>query len=243
MKVVAIIPARYQSTRFPGKPLADICGKPMIWWVYQQCLKVKGLSDVIVATESEKIVEVCKKYGIDAMLTSDLCTSGTERTAEVAQSVKSDAYVVVMGDEPLVSPDNISLVVEDLAANSQNYDAVMLCKKFDNGVDVINNTTIKLAINDSKELIYMSRATIPYPKAMLNYDLYKNIGVYGFKKEALEYYRTTSRGILEKIEDCEMLRMIENHKIVKTIEVDSESMSVDTYKDLERIRQHISSIS
>lgn len=238
MKVIGVIPARYKSSRFPGKPLADICGKPMIWWVYNQAIKVKEFEQVVVATDDKTIYDTCKNLDINVMMTSENCSSGTDRTVEVSEKIKGDLYIVVMGDEPLISPEDIKAMIDGM---SPEYDAGMLCTKFKNGVDLINDTTIKLAINDKKELIYMSRFPIPFPKAALNYDHYKNVGVYAFTYDSLKFFKSAERGRLEKIEDMEMMRMLENHKLVKTVEVTTESMSVDTYKDLERIREAVES--
>lgn len=234
MKIIGVIPARYKSSRFPGKPLADICGKPMIWWVYNQAVKVKEFDSVYVATDDEKIISACEQLDINVIMTSDKHPTGTDRVAEVAEKIPADLYVVIMGDEPLISPDNIYAMIKAMSENKK-YDAGMLCVKFKNGVDLVNTTTIKLALNYNNELIYMSRLPIPFPKAELDYSNYKNVGVYAFSRDALDFYRNTERGRLEKIEDMEMLRMLENHKLVKVVEVETESMSVDTYKDLERI--------
>ena len=238
MKIIGVIPARYKSSRFPGKPLADICGKPMIWWVYNQAIQVKKFEQVVVATDDKTIYDTCKKFDINVMMTSENCPSGTDRTVEVSEKIKGDLYIVVMGDEPLISPKDIEAMIDGM---SPEYDAGMLCTRFKNGVDLINDTTIKLAINNRKELIYMSRFPIPFPKAELNYDHYKNVGVYAFTYDSLEFFKHAERGRLEKIEDMEMMRMLENHKLVKAVEVTTESMSVDTYKDLERIREAVES--
>lgn len=238
MKIIAVIPARYKSSRFPGKPLADICGKPMVWWVYQEAVKTGRYEDVIVATEDMKIVNECNKLGMHVMLTSDNHPTGTDRVAEVAQQIEADLYVIIMGDEPLITAsDEIKLI--DAIENAPEADAIMLTEKFESPVDAINATTIKLAITDNKYLIFMSRAAIPYPKEELGYDLYKNIGCYAFRKEALDFYLKTSPGAIERAEGIELLRLLENHKKVLTVLVDSESMAVDTQKDLERIRKVI----
>jgi 3-deoxy-manno-octulosonate cytidylyltransferase (CMP-KDO synthetase) len=236
MKIVAVIPARYKSSRFPGKPLADICGKPMVWWVYQEAVKTGKYDDVIVATESERIVEKCNELGMHAMLTSDKHPTGTDRVAEVAQKVDADLYVIIMGDEPLVSAEDEIRLIETIE-NAPEADAIMLTEKFKNPVDAINATTIKLAITDQNYLIFMSRAAIPYPKEALGYDLYKNIGCYAFRKDALDFYLRTKPGAIERAEGIELLRLLENHKKILTVLVDSESMAVDTPKDLERIRK------
>lgn len=238
MRIVAVIPARYKSSRFEGKPLQDICGKPMIWWVYQEAKKVKSFDEVIVATEDQRIVDVCNKYDINVMLTSDMHPTGTDRVAEVAQKISADLYVIIMGDEPLITAEDEQILV-DAIENTHDADAVMLTEKFKNPVDVVNATTIKLAINLKQEVIFMSRSAIPYPKAALGYDYYKNIGCYALKKDALDFFFNEKPGLLEKAEDIELLRLIENRKKVISVLVDSESMAVDTPKDLERIRSII----
>jgi 3-deoxy-manno-octulosonate cytidylyltransferase (CMP-KDO synthetase) len=238
MKVIGVIPARYKSSRFPGKPLADICGKPMVWWVYQEAVKTGKYDDVIVATESDLIVEKCNELGMHVMMTSDSHPTGTDRVAEVAQKVEADLYVIIMGDEPLVSSEDEIRLIETIE-NAPDADAIMLTEKFKNPVDAINATTIKLAITDQNYLIFMSRAAIPYPKEELGYDLYKNIGCYAFRKEALDFYLRTKPGAIERAEGIELLRLLENHKKVLTVLVDSDSMAVDTQKDLERIRKVI----
>jgi 3-deoxy-manno-octulosonate cytidylyltransferase (CMP-KDO synthetase) len=238
MKIIGVIPARYQSSRFPGKPLADICGKPMVWWVYQEAIKTRKYDDVIVATESELIVEKCNELGIHVMLTSDSHPTGTDRVAEVAQKVPADLYVIIMGDEPLISSEDEVRLIEAIE-NAPEADAIMLTEKFKNPVDAINTTTIKLAITDQNYLIFMSRAAIPYPKEELGYSLYKNMGCYAFRKEALDFYLKTKPGAIERAEGIELLRLLENHKKVLTVLVDSDSMSVDTQKDLDRIRKII----
>ena len=238
MKIVGVIPARYQSSRFPGKPLADICGKPMIWWVYQEAMKVKELEQVIVATESQIIVETCKSLGIKVMLTSDKHPTGTDRVAEVAQSVEADLYVIIMGDEPLISADDERRLIHSID-NISDVDAVMLTETFIDPLDVINATTIKLAINDKGYLIFMSRSAIPYPKEALGFNLYKNVGCYALKKETLDFFLRTKPGNIEQAEGIELLRLLENHKKVFTVNINSESMSVDSPKDLDRIRNII----
>lgn len=235
MKVLAVIPARYQSSRFPGKPLADICGKPMVQRVYEEAKKVEYYDRVIVATESERIVSRCQEIGIDVMLTSDEHPTGTDRVAEVAQKVDADLYVIIMGDEPLIRAEDERRLVESIAV--KNADAVMLTERFKDPVDVANMSTIKLAVNDNGYLIFMSRAIIPYPKESLGYPIFKNVGCYAMKKDALDFFLKTKPGNIERAEGIELLRLLENHKKVLTVEIESESMAVDSQKDLERIRK------
>ena len=235
MKIVAVIPARYKSSRFPGKPLADIGGKPMVEWVYREAEKAGCFDKVIVATENSIIVDKCRELGMEVMMTSDAHPTGTDRVAEVAQKVDADVYVIIMGDEPLIKAEDERRLVASLG--EKEADAVMLTEKFKEPVDVANMTTIKLAINDEGYLIFMSRAVIPYPKECLGYPIYKNVGAYALRKEALEFFLNTKPGNIERAEGIELLRLLENHKKVLTVEIDSESMAVDTFKDLERIRK------
>lgn len=239
MKIIAVIPARYESSRFRGKPLVDICGKPMVWWVYQEALKTGKYNDVIVATENQLVVEECEKLGMHAMITADTHPTGTDRVAEIAQQVAADLYVIIMGDEPLISAEDEIKLINSIE-HAPEVDAIMLTEKFRNPVDAINATTIKLAVTDENYLLYMSRAAIPYPKESLDFDLYKNVGCYAFRKKALDFYLTTMPGRNERAEGIELLRLLENHKKVLTVPIDSNSMSVDTPKDLVRVRRVIS---
>ncbi len=234
MKIVGIIPSRYESSRFIGKPLADISGKPMIWWVYNHGKQITELSDIFVATDDKRISDVCDKYDINYIMTSKEHKNGTDRAIEVSKKIDADLYLVLMGDEPLIDPKDVSLLLKDLIKNKK-YDAGMLATKFKNCVDVVNTTTIKLAINDKDELIYMSRSPIPFPKEDLNFEYYKNMGAYVYTKECLNLFEKVGMGNLEKIEGLEMIRLLENHQLIKIVKVESDSMSVDSPKDLTRI--------
>lgn len=238
MKIIGVIPARYKSSRFPGKPLQDICGKPMVWWVYNEAKKVKDFDEVIVATESDNVMEVCKQLNINCMLTSDEHPTGTDRVAEVAQKIKADFYVIIMGDEPMISAEDESQLVNKIKSNSDS-DAFMLVEKFTEPVDLVNVTTIKIALNDDGEVIFMSRVPIPYPKAVLGFSYYKNVGCYAMKKEALDFFLKTKPGNIERAEEIELLRLLERHKMIKTVCIDSHPMSVDTPKDLERVSLYL----
>lgn len=238
MKIVAVIPARYQSSRFPGKPLIDINGKPMVWWVYNEAKKVKSFDDVIVATESNLVMDKCNKLGIHCMITADCHPTGTDRVAEVAQKVPADIYCIIMGDEPMIRAEDEEVLI-DRIKNAPEADAIMLTEKFTDSVDVVNTTTIKLAINDDGYLIFMSRMAIPYPKEALGYPYYKNVGCYAIRKDTLDFYLRTKPGFCERAEGIELLRLLENHKKVMTYTVESKSMAVDTPKDLERVKEFL----
>jgi 3-deoxy-manno-octulosonate cytidylyltransferase (CMP-KDO synthetase) len=238
MKIIAVIPARYASTRFPGKPLVDICGKPMLWWVYQEAMRVQEYDDVIVATDSNIIIDACNELGMNSMMTSDKHPMGTDRVAEVASKTGADYYMIILGDEPILKAEDQKKVVR--AINSGvDADLFQLVETMSDPVDVVNTTTIKLAINDEGYCVFLSRAPIPTPRAALGYTYYKNTGCFAMKRETLEFFVKTKRGNIELAEDIEQLRLIENHRKIFTVQADFLSMSVDTPKDLERIQKII----
>ena len=235
MKIIGVIPARYKSSRFPGKPLADICGKPMIWWVYQQCLKVKELDEVYVATEDERIYDKCEELGIRAIMTSDEHPTGTDRVGEVARKVKADLIVNIQGDEPMLEPETIRAAIMPFFSNPE-LQVTNLMTKINDPVDVVNFTVPKVITNREGIGIFLTRSTAPYPKGSIDYNYYKQVCVYGFKPEALEFYcdygKKYGKAKIEAVEDIEILRFIENGYKVQYIEVDSETVAVDTQKDL-----------
>ena len=239
MIIIGVIPARYASTRFPGKPLADICGKPMVWWVYQQAKKVPEFENVYVATESDKIADVCKLYGIPAIMTSGKHPTGTDRVAEVAAKITADLYVNIQGDEPMIEPETILAVIKPFTEGSEGIHVSNLMAKIHDPVDAVNPTVPKVIASETGRGIYLTRGLSPFPKGGIDYSFYKQICAYAFTPWALEFFSKTARGRLEKIEDIEILRFIENGVYVNYIEVRSDSIAVDTEKDLEKVRYMI----
>lgn len=239
MRIICIIPARYESTRFPGKPIADLCGKPMIWWVYQQCKKVKLFTEVAVATDSEIIVAKCRKHKINVTMTSDGHLTGTDRVAEAAKQFSADLIVNVQGDEPLIEPKTIEAAITPFY-EQPNLQVSNLMTKITNPIDVVNNTVPKVITNSEGIGIYLTRATAPFPKNSLSFDYYKQVCVYGFRPQALRFFSDygihIGKSKNEQIEDIEILRFIDNGYKVQFIEVDSNTIAVDTIKDLERVR-------
>ena len=236
MDIIGIIPARYQSSRFEGKPLADICGKPMIWWVYNQCKKVKEFAEVYVATDDKRIEKACKDNDINVIMTSSSHKTGTDRIGEVARKVKADLYVNIQGDEPMIEPETIRQAILPFFDNP-DLKITNLMTKIKDPVDVVNFTVPKVITNKDNIGIYLTRSTAPYPKGKIDYSYYKQVCVYGFKPDALEFYCNNDRGKIEQIEDIEILRFIEAGYKVQYIEVDSDTVAVDTQKDLEKVRK------
>ena len=233
MKIVAIIPARYKSTRFPGKPLADICGKPMIWWVYNQVSKVSLFEDVIVAIDDTRIADVCSSFKIPFIMTRDDHPEHISRIHEVSTKINADIYVCINGDEPLISPACIEDVLRRVNINDFFVGAR---RKLKDPAEAIDPANIKIVISHNDIGIYMSRTPVPFPKGTLMFSYYQYVGIECFSKSALVFFVNTPQGVIEKIEDIDHLRFVENGKVLRFIEVDSESLSVDTYKDLEKVR-------
>lgn len=239
MKIIGVIPARYKSSRFPGKPLVDICGKPMIWWTYHQAVKVPELDEVYVATDDERIFNTCQELGCKVIMTSEDNRTGTDRVGEVARKISADIIVNIQGDEPLIDPETIRAafipMIKDPSLRVTN-----LMARITDPVELVNPSIPKVITNKENIGIYMTRATAPYPKGSIDYPFYKQICVYGFRPDALqffcEYGKRYGKAKIEAIEDIELLRFIENGYQIKFIEVEVESLAVDTPNDLEKVR-------
>ena len=243
MKIIGVIPARYKSSRFPGKPLADICGKPMIWWVYQQCKKVDDFDAVYVATDNLQIFDTCQSLGVDVIMTSESHRTGTDRIGEVSLKIPVDLIVNIQGDEPLLEPSTIKAAIKPFYENP-NLEVSNLMTRITDPVDVVNFTVPKVITNKDGIGVYLTRTTAPYPKGSIDYAYYKQVCVYGFKPEALQFFcdygMKYGKAKVEAVEDIEILRFIENGYKVQFIEVDSETVAVDTPNDLEKVRSIIS---
>lgn len=240
--ILGIIPARYGSTRFPGKPLIDIGGKSMLQRVYEQSLKSKSLSKVIVATDDERIAKHVKDFGGDVAITSPDHQSGTDRCAEVLSQEKGNFSVVIniQGDEPFIDPAQIDLLASCFH-NSKTQIATLI-KKLDKEEDIRNPNIVKAIFNYHNEAIYFSRSPIPYrrnPEAEINY--YKHIGIYGYKADVLTAITKLSMGNLEKAESLEQLRWVENGYPITVKETTSETLSIDTPDDLKKALDFLNS--
>lgn len=231
MKIIGMIPARYESKRFPGKAIADIAGKPMIYWVYRQAKKVRGLDDVVVATDSEIIRDVCSLYGIRTVMTCREHKTGTDRIAEAADKLTADFYVNIQGDEPLIEPKTIQSVIDYYKEHpeTQIINTKTVLREDD---DVNSRTIVKVVSADNGDGIYLSRLPVPFPKNGQKVIYYKHLGLYGLTREALLFFSRTPRTANEKIEDIEMLRFLESGYKIKFITVDSSAVGVDTPEDI-----------
>lgn len=233
MNTVAFIPARYHSSRFVGKPLADLCGRPMIWWVYNRVRQAHHIDSVYVATDSEEIRQTCEALDIACVMTSANHPTSTQRLYEAAQKINADVYVCINGDEPLIEP---ALVEQVIPETTEGFFAANLMTKIHHPAEVVDNTNIKVVTDRRGNALFMSRSPIPHPKASLEYDYYKHLGVLAYSMEALRFFAQTPKGPVEEIEDINELRFIENGKALRMIAVEAHTLSVDTPKDLHYVR-------
>lgn len=233
MRTVAVIPARYHSSRLSGKPLADICGRPMIWWVYQQVKKAGRIDTVVVATDHEEIYRACTACQINCQMTSPDHPTSTQRIYEVSQRISADVYLCVNGDEPLIDPAVVERVIP---AQGEPFFAANLMAKIHDPVEVIDDSNIKVVTDTQGNALFFSRSPIPHPKASIQFDYYKHLGVLAYSPEALRFFAEAEKGALEKIEDINELRFLEHGKQLKMIPVESHSLSVDTQRDLDYVR-------
>lgn len=240
MKVIGVIPARYASSRFPGKPLADICGKPMIWWVYQQVMQVKEFSEVYVATDDERIAQCCKSFGMKFLMTRTDTPNHIHRIWEVTEMIEADYYISINGDEPLISPDNIRTAFPDKVVNDRPF-FQSVYRELKDPAELMDIANVKIVLNKEGACMYQSRHPIPCPKGSLLFAYKKAIGIECFNKLALDFFAHAEMGTLEKIEDIDHLRFLENGIPIYYKKIDSESLSVDTKNDLEKVRLIIES--
>lgn len=237
MKITGVIPARYKSTRFPGKPLADICGKPMIWWVYQQVRNIEAFSEVFCAIDDERIQRACEEFGIKYIITQNDHPNHISRIHEVSEKIDADYYMCINGDEPLITPECILPVIPDSISSEPYFGGAM--RVLTDPAEVIDPANIKLVISESGRCLYMSRVPVPYPKGTLQVSYRKYVGVECFNKAALNFFVSTAMGNIEKAEDIDHLRFLENGIDLHFSLVKSDSISVDTLKDLEFVKNKI----
>jgi len=229
-KALGVIPVRFHSTRFPGKPLAPILGKPMIQWVFEGAKKAKLLERIIIATDNERIFWTAEKIGAEVMMTSAEHLSGTERVAEVAAKVESPIIVNIQGDEPLVEGEILDDLVRALQDESIPM-ATLMAKVYD--FHLLEESHIVKVISDKNGYaLYFSRAPLPYQTVDF---FYQHIGIYGFQRDFLLNFHKLGASRLENIERLEQLRVLENGLRIKMIEIPVATLSVDTPHDIIKV--------
>lgn len=232
---IVVIPARYDSTRFPGKPLVDIAGKPMIQRVYEQCTKAVEANQVYVATDDDRIRLVCESFGAKVIMTSSECLTGTDRVAEVSRKIDARYYINVQGDEPLFNPSDITLLVDQLKLEEDEI--VMGYCSIHSKADFENRAIPKMIFSQRKQLLYMSRSPIPGNKKPDEFtSAWRQVCAYAFSKASLnEFSSTNLKTPIEEIEDLEMLRFLEKGVSIKVVEMSSESIAVDHPEDVIKV--------
>ncbi len=248
-KVIAVIPARWASSRFPGKPLALIKGKPMVQWVFEQANKAKSVSEVIIATDDVRILDAVNEFGGNVVMTSPDHESGTDRIAEVVRDRKCEIVVNIQGDEPLIPPSNIDLVVQPLLEGASES-TITLRMLIESRSELMDHNITKVVVDKSNSALYFSKAPIPWDRdgddAIQNSLVdplqsfwYKHVGLYAYRKKFLMEFGSLPESYLEKIEKLEQLRILENGLSIKVVETSMNSISVDCEADLAMIEKHL----
>jgi 3-deoxy-manno-octulosonate cytidylyltransferase (CMP-KDO synthetase) len=238
MKIIGVIPARYGSTRLEGKPLKDICGKPMIQRVYEAADQATLLDEVYVATDDQRIIAAVESFGGKARLTSAQHKTGTDRIAEAARALNVDIVVNVQGDEPLLKAAMIDEVIQPLLDES-GLPMSTLCVPIHEEEDLNNPHVVKAVFDQRGNALYFSRSLVPYPNKRDLFQAYEHLGLYAYRKEFLMTYVTLPQSRLEVTESLEQLRVLEaGYKIRVVVSAHAyEGVSVDTQEDLELVRQ------
>ncbi|MFG2899086.1 3-deoxy-manno-octulosonate cytidylyltransferase [Streptomyces zaomyceticus] len=236
---VAVIPCRWEASRFPGKPLAQLGDKPLLWHVHQRCLEAQRLDGVVIATDDERIERVCHELGIECMRTDQHLT-GTDRVAECAARLPADAYINVQGDEPFISPAAIDTVSEALEHLVPGTLAVNAYAELDDVGAVLDHNVVKVVVDAEENALMFSRQPIPYPRG--DRPRYRRqLGLYGFTGPALSLFQQLPQGPLERTEGVEMLRFVEHGHGVRMLPVSDDGLSVDTPEDLARASRFLHS--
>jgi len=232
-RTLGIIPARWGSTRFPGKVLADIGGKPMLWHVYQRCLEAKCLHEIMVASDDGRVMEACRELEIPAVLTSQTHRDCIDRVAEVARREPAALYVCIQGDEPCISPEAIRRVK---AVGLTESLPVCGCAVITDPADLVDVTVPKVVLGSGDRAIYLSRSPVPYLHSR-SVPYRSQVCVYAFHADDLLWFANTPAGPLEQAERIGLLRFLEHHVPVKMVDVPASPVAVDTMADLERARE------
>lgn len=239
MNIVCVIPSRYESSRFPGKPLADLCGKPMIQHVYERVLRSPHVTGVAVATDDERIFRAVTQFGGKAIMTASVHRSGTDRIAEAADRLglaEDDIVVNIQGDQPLFEPAQIDEVVQPLL-DDPSIPMSTLIYRIVREEEILHPNAVKTVWDHEGFALYFSRSTIPYVRDPgKKADYYKHHGIYAYRRHFLETFTRLPEGTLERLESLEQLRALEYGYKIKVIVTPHDSVEVDTPQELERVK-------
>jgi len=241
MKKVIIIPARLDSSRLPKKVLLDLKGKTVIQRVYEQCLKVKNVDEVYIATDSLEIKEVCETFTSQVVITKSNHQSGTDRIGEAISSIDCDIVINVQGDEPFIEPSLIEALVNSFSNSEISMSSAM--SKINNVKDLQNTNIVKVVTDLHNNALFFSRSLIPFPRDVKEISIanevleksqfFRHIGIYGYRKDFLLHFVNLEQSYLEKVEKLEQLRALENGFKIKMIEASSSLIGIDTQEDYE----------
>jgi 3-deoxy-manno-octulosonate cytidylyltransferase (CMP-KDO synthetase) len=234
MKAIGVIPARLASTRLPRKMLREIAGRPLVGIVYEAVRSSPLLAEAIVATDSDEIMETCRKNGWDCRMTSSTHRSGTERVHEISNSVSADIYINVQGDEPLVRPEQIATLLH-VMQNAEAQVGTLMTPAAEPDID--NPNAVKVVTDLSGRALYFSRASIPFDRDGGNPRYFKHLGIYAYRKAGLDRFVQLPESPLEKSERLEQLRFLQNGIPIYVGETPHDSIGVDTEEDLQRVVQ------
>lgn len=238
-KTAVVIPARYASTRLPGKPLIKIEGKSIIQWVWEKSLKAQFADEVIIATDDERIAKEAETFGANVAMTSADHQSGSDRIAEVVKDREDiDIIVNVQGDEPLIDPKSIDLAIKALK-NDDSADISTLIRIIEDEQETSNPNLVKVVKDNNDFAMYFSRAAIPYQRNLGQSDVFGHIGLYAYRRTALLKMTQMPQSSLEKSESLEQLRALQNGMKIKTVKVDYTPVGIDTPEDLEKFKKLI----
>ncbi|MGI5957884.1 MAG: 3-deoxy-manno-octulosonate cytidylyltransferase [Massiliimalia sp.] len=238
MKVIGVIPARYRSSRFPGKPLADICGHPMIWWVYEQCKKVSELDEIYVATDDERIAAVCRQLEMRVMMTCPDHHTGTDRVAEVASRVDGQVFINIQGDEPVIEPEMIRQLIGLFQDPAVSFGT--LKREITDPVEIAASSTVKVVTDRKGNGMYFSRNPIPSnQKDGKQARVFRHVGIYGYRKEFLLQFASMPPTELELGEGIEPLRALENGYPIRVAETHWDSIGVDLPEHIAMVEQYL----
>lgn len=237
---VIAIPARFGSSRFPGKVTALLAGKPVIQHVYEACLKT-NLGPVIIATESPRVVEVCNTFGANAVLTSETCQSGTDRIFEATKNTREPFIVNVQGDEPFINPQTI-IKIADLLRTDPSCDIATAVMATTDDTKIENPNCVKAVLGNGMRALYFSRSRVPFKREPSaenkNFVYWHHCGIYGYRRAALKRFVSLPMGNLEKIEKLEQLRALENGMTIKCVQIEPAGPAIDTQDDLQRAQTY-----
>lgn len=232
-RILGVIPARLASTRLPRKVLREIAGRPMIEWVWRAAAESGGMDAVVVATDSDEVAEACRAQGIEVVMTSPECASGSDRVYEVSRTIEAEIYVNIQGDEPLLTPGHFAPLLGLFArAEVQVTTVAVPCPSG----DVANPNAVKVVTAADGRALYFSRSTIPFDRDAVGFGGYrKHLGLYAYRKAALERFAALAPSTLEQTERLEQLRMLENGMAIYVGQVEGDTIGVDTEEDLRKV--------